>query len=141
MHKKNILFILAIVIFIIIIAFLFFNKSKEGSLIELNITNLESKIENKETFILCISSTTCTHCQDYKPKLKQIAKEYGLDIYYIDYDKYDYETFTNLVSFSGSTPTTAFIKNGDETSTATRINGDVSYTKIIEKFKSNGFIK
>ena len=140
MKKKNILFIIALVVFVVIILFLIFNKSKEGSLIELNISNLEAKLENKDTFILCISSTTCSHCQDYKPKLSKIAKEYGLYIYYIDYDKYDYETFTNLISFSGSTPTTAFIKNGDESSTATRINGDVSYTKIVEKLKSNGFI-
>ena len=52
MKKKNILFVVVIVIFIIIVSFLFLNKSKEGSLIELNISNLEAKLENKDTFII-----------------------------------------------------------------------------------------
>ena len=33
-----------------------------------------------------------------------------------------------------------FIKNGEEKTTATRIEGDVSTDKIIDKLKKNGFI-
>lgn len=138
---NNIILISAIVITILIILFLAIGKSKEGNLLELNLNNLKEKMENKETFVLCISKTTCSHCNDYKPKLKSIANEYNIDIYYIDVDKYNEEEFSNLISFDGSTPTTIFIKNGDEETTSNRINGDVSKSKIIDKLKSNDFIK
>lgn len=138
---NNIILIGAIIITILIILFLAIGKSKEGNLLELNLNNLKEKMENKETFVLCISKTTCSHCNDYKPKLKSIASEYNIDIYYIDVDKYDEEEFSNLISFDGSTPTTIFIKNGDEETTSNRINGDVSKSKIIDKLKSNDFIK
>lgn len=138
---NNIILISAIVITILIILFLAIGKSKEGNLLELNLNNLKEKMENKETFVLCISKTTCSHCNDYKPKLKSIASEYNIDIYYIDVDKYNEEEFSNLISFDGSTPTTIFIKNGDEETTSNRINGDVSKSKIIDKLKSNDFIK
>lgn len=138
---NNIILIGAIVITILIILFLAIGKSKEGNLLELNLNTLKEKIENKETFVLCISKTTCSHCNDYKPKLKSVASEYNIDIYYIDVDKYDEEEFSNLISFDGSTPTTIFIKNGDEETTSNRINGDVSKSKIIDKLKSNDFIK
>lgn len=138
---NNIILIAAIIITILIILFLAIGKSKEGNLLELNLNNLKEKMENKETFVLCISKTTCSHCNDYKPKLKSIANEYNIDIYYIDVDKYNEEEFSNLISFDGSTPTTIFIKNGDEETTSNRINGDVSKSKIIDKLKSNDFIK
>lgn len=138
---NNIILISAIVITMLIIVFLAIGKSKEGNLLELNLNNLKEKIENKETFVLCISKTTCSHCNDYKPKLESVASEYNIDIYYIDVDKYDEEEFSNLISFDGSTPTTIFIKNGDEETTSNRINGDVSKSKIIDKLKSNDFIK
>ena len=137
---NNIILICAIVITILIVLFLAIGKAKEGYLLELNLNKLKEKIENKETFVLCISKTTCSHCNDYKPKLKSIASEYNIDIYYIDVDKYDEEEFSNLISFDGSTPTTIFIKNGDEETTSNRINGDVSKRKIIDKLKSNDFI-
>lgn len=140
MKKKNFIFIGIIIIFLLILLFLSINNSK-GNLIELSYNDIKGKIENKENFVLCISRTTCSHCADYKPKLKEVAKENNINIYYIDVDKYDEEEFSNLISFDGSTPTTIFIKNGEEETTSNRINGDVSKSKIIEKLKSNGFVE
>lgn len=140
MKKKNFIFIGIIIIFSLILLLLFVNNGK-GNLIELSYNDIKEKIENKENFVLCVSRTTCSHCADYKPKLKEVAKENNINIYYIDVDKYDEEEFSNLISFDGSTPTTIFIKNGEEETTSNRINGDVSKSKIIEKLKSNGFIE
>lgn len=140
MKKKNFIFIGIIIVFLLILLLLFVNNGK-GNLIELSYNDIKEKIENKENFVLCVSRTTCSHCADYKPKLKEVAKENNINIYYIDVDKYDEEEFSNLISFDGSTPTTIFIKNGEEETTSNRINGDVSKSKIIEKLKSNGFIE
>lgn len=140
MKKKNFIFIGIIIIFLLILLFLSINNSK-GNLIELSYNDIKEKIGAKENFVLCVSRTTCSHCADYKPKLKEVAKENNINIYYIDVDKYDEEEFSNLISFDGSTPTTIFIKNGEEETTSNRINGDVSKSKILEKLKSNGFIE
>lgn len=101
------------------------------------------KVNNKENFILCVSATYCSHCQDYKPKLKKVANDYNILIYYIDIDELnedEYDKFKKEFSFDGGTPTTIFFKKGKETTTATRIEGNVSTEKIITKLKANGFI-
>ena len=143
MNKK--VFIISICSLILIILFVIaFNYYSRPRLYELDVNQVKDKIENKESFILCISATYCSHCKEYKPKLEDISKEYRMDIYYIDFDKYsdkEQELFRNYVSFDGGTPVTLFIKNGEEETTVNRINGNVSKDKIISKFKSNGFIK
>lgn len=136
--KKNIIIIIVLGIGL---GYLLFNSN--SNLIELDYHNLENKINNKESFVVCISRTTCSHCNDYKPKLRKVANKYKINIYYTDIDKYtktDLKKFNNLISFDGGTPVTIFIKNGEEKTTATRIEGDVSTDKIIDKLKKNGFI-
>ncbi len=145
MKKKNIFLILCTIalisLILLIVLYNYFNRSR---LYELNVDNVIEKINNKDSFILCISATYCEHCKEYKPKLEDISQKYELDIYYIDFDKYsenEQQLFRNYISFDGSTPVTLFIKNGEEETTVNRINGNVSKDKIISKFKSNGFIK
>lgn len=139
--KKNIIIIIITIVLGIGLGYLLFNSN--SNLIELDYHNLENKINNKESFVVCISRTTCSHCNDYKPKLRKVANKYNINIYYTDIDKYtktDLKKFNNLISFDGGTPVTIFIKNGEEKTTATRIEGDVSTDKIIDKLKKNGFI-
>lgn len=143
MNKKFFVFALILLIVIILSIFIFNFSFKKG-LHELNVQDVKEKIDNKESFILCISATYCSHCKEYKPKLEEVSKKYNLDIYYIDFDKYskdEQDLFRDYISFDGSTPVTLFIKNGEEETTVNRINGNVSTDKIINKFKSNGFIK
>ena len=140
MKNNNKIIVICGIILLIIIVVLFYIKYNKKQLIELTYTELVNKINNKDSFVLCISRTTCSHCYDYKPKLNEVAKEYKINIFYIDVDKYNEEDFSNLISFDGSTPTTIFIKNGAEKTTSNRINGDVSKSKIISKLKSNDFI-
>ena len=104
--------------------------------------DLIKKIENKEDVIILISQTTCGHCASYKPKLEEAANKHKIDIYYIDVDLLNDEERTELksyINFDG-TPATVFLRKGEESSAATRINGDASREKIEKKLKSNGFI-
>ena len=145
-EKKNIIYI-AIILAIILIAFLIIiniNNKKTDSLISLTYQQLQEKIDKKDDFILVVSQSTCSHCATYKPKLKIIAQDYNLDIYYIDYDLEKdniKKEFLENYDLDGSTPTTMFIKNGKQTNMFDRIEGDVSKEKAIEKFKKLGFIK
>lgn len=111
-------------------------------LIEIKYDEVIEKVNNEDSFILLISQTTCTHCKDYKLKLNDVAREYGLDIYYIEVNlltKEQYDAFKKYFNFDG-TPQTVFVIDGYEKTSANRIVGDVSTEKIINKFKSNGFI-
>ena len=143
MKKKKYLLIASILIVILGIIIGYFLFSMNDNLVRLSYDEIMEKIDNKESFILCISRTTCSHCNVYKPKLRKVANKYDIKIYYTDVDKYtknDLKDFNSKISFDGGTPTTLFIKDGKEKTTATRIEGDVSIEKIVDKLKKNGFI-
>lgn len=143
MKKKKYLLIVSILIVILGIIIGYFIFSMNDNLVKLNYDEIMEKIDNKESFVLCISRTTCSHCNVYKPKLRKVANKYDIKIYYTDVDKYsknDLKDFNSKISFDGGTPTTLFIKDGEEKTTATRIEGDVSIEKIVDKLKKNGFI-
>ncbi len=145
--KNNNLFLGAIILFIIIVtALLIINilNSNKGELIRINYKQYQNKIKKKESFILVVSASTCSHCAEYKPKLIKIAKKNKINIFYIDYDlesSKDQKEFLDDNKLNGSTPITLFIKNGKQTNIFDRIEGDVSQDKAIDKFKKLGFIK
>lgn len=116
---------------------------------EININQFNKMIENKEDFILFIGSSTCSHCAAYKEKVNKFIKEYQQKIYYIDIHKFSEEEaakFKTIVNFEG-TPTTVFFENGKEKEDENgnvriyRIEGNVEYSKVVEKIKKAGFIK
>ena len=143
MKKKIVIYISGLFIVLLGVTAGYFLFNKNNKLVELDYNEVISKLNNKESFVLCISRTNCSHCIDYKPKLRRVANEYDTYIYFIDVDKYDkkdLEAFNSRISFDGSTPVTVFIKDGEEKTTATRIEGDVSVDRIVNKLKKNGFI-
>ncbi len=110
---------------------------------EINLNEYKKMIENKETFILYIGAKNCQYCISYTKKLNKIIKEYQVKVYYIDVSllsETELTEFKGYVYYEG-TPTTVFIKNGEEESTYNRIIGNRSREKIIDKLKINGYIK
>ncbi len=110
---------------------------------EISYSDLNKMIDNKEDFILFIGSSSCSACAVYEVTLNDIIKEYNVDVKYIDLSKLSDQDESVLVSefpITG-TPTTVFVTNGDEKDTHNRINGSAKKSKIVEKFKENGYIK
>ena len=110
---------------------------------QLKYDEVMEKIQNKESFILVVSQTTCSHCKEYKPVFKKILKKNNLTAYYIEYDLLSDEEkkeFVKYINFD-STPVTVFLKNGEESTTANRIVGAREEEYIIGKLKSNGYIE
>lgn len=141
--KKKGLILVIICLVILIGAFITDRILSKDYLIELKYDEVMKKVNNKESFVLLFSQTTCSHCAQYKPKLSQVAKDYKINIYYLEVDLLKDKQEKELKKhFSyNSTPVTLFITDGDEVTAATRIVGDVSKDKIISKLKSNGYIK
>lgn len=110
---------------------------------KMSYTEYVNKIEAKESFVLEIMSKDCSACKAFKPKLVEFLNKYKVEMYYIDLDdfsKEEYDSFEKLVKFTG-TPTTIFIKDGEEETVSARIIGNVSENKILAKFKASGIIK
>ena len=122
------------------------NKQEEElnkHLITLSGSEFKEKIENKESFILIITGSNCSHCEGYKPTFKQVLHENDLYAYEVVQDTLNNEDLAylkNISSISG-TPTIVFINNGEETSTYNRIVGNVSKAKTTERLKTLGYIK
>ena len=141
--KKRAIIIITICLIVLIGAFIADMILGKSYLKELKYSQFVEKMENKESFVLLLSQTTCSHCKDFKPKLDKIAKKYKITIYYMETDLLDkdtYDTFKKKYFNFDGTPTTVFVINGEEKTAASRIDGDVSKEKIISKLKSNGFI-
>ncbi len=147
MKNKSNIFYIILIIAIILIAFILIatlGNTNKANLINLTYKQVEEKIANKDSFILVISQSTCTHCATYKPKLEKISKDYEIDIFDIDYDLENKEVqkeFLEEFNLDGSTPITIFIKDGKQTNLFDRLEGDLPENQVIEKFKEMGFIK
>ena len=142
--KKKLIILVSICLILLVGAFIADGILGNNYFSKIEYKEIINKIENKEDLVLLISQTTCSHCESYKPKLKDVAKKYKVEIYYIDIDLLEEDEYDELDSYlsigSSGTPLTIFLKNGDESTVANRIKGDTSKEKIVKKLKSNGFI-
>lgn len=110
---------------------------------EIDYKELNNMLDDKKSFILFIGSSTCSACAAYEGTLNSVIKDYGTDVKYIDLSKLSSSEEASLTSefpITG-TPTTVFIEKGDEEDTHNRIVGIAKKSKIIDKFKENGYIK
>lgn len=143
MKVKTKVIILVILCLVLLIGVLYGDKILSKSyLSEIKYDKVIEMMDNKEDFILLVSQTTCNHCMSYKPKLEDIAKEYKIQMYYIQVDllnNEEKEKFEDYISYDG-TPATIFIRNGEEKTVASRINGNQSISTIKMKLKANGWI-
>ena len=149
--KKKLLILTGLVLSIgaimaIIYAAITLNKQQEiesNYLIELTYKELEEKINNKESFVLIYTQTTCSHCHEFKPILKRtLAKQnfYGYEIVLDKLEKADRAKLNDIANVSG-TPTMVFIKNGQEINSSSRLVGIRSEDEIVNKLKYLGYIE
>lgn len=141
--KKKVIILCSICILILIGSLVADRIITNSYLKQLKYDEVMEKIQNKESFILVVSQTTCSHCKEYKPLFKKILKKNKLTAYYIEYDllsKEEKKEFVKYINFD-STPVTVFLKNGEESTTANRIVGAREEEYIIGKLKSNGYIE
>jgi predicted bacteriocin transport accessory protein len=120
-----------------------FTSCGSSKLKDISYSELNKKLKNNETFFFVVTRDGCQHCEKYIPKVEEVLEEYdivGYNLNYSDLSEEEDEEFYNTYGI-GSTPTTVFIKDGEEETTATRIEGDVSVERLTDKLKKNGFIK
>ena len=130
---------------LLIFAFLLISGcSKNGNLDKISFNDYKNLIENKETFILEVMSSSCSACDVLKPRLEEVINKYDIEVKYIDAGNLtedEYSEFAKMANHDGSTPTIIFYTKGGEETMATRIIGAVPKTKLIDKFTAMGYIK
>ena len=93
---------------------------KTGELTDITANEAMVKFENKESFILVIAQTTCSHCITYRANLEEFARSNPLFVYIIEADlpvNQDDGSFNNLYqTYFPSiqyTPTTYNVVDGE----------------------------
>ncbi len=150
MKKKAITFLVIIVIAAALIGVIYSSSVLKGKeidedkhLVLINYSELETKINNKESFILLISQSDCAHCLAFKPGFKEVLAKYDITAYEIQTDQISNEENNKLklIANISGTPTTVFIVDGEEANTANRLVGEATKTKIESRLKAMGYIK
>ena len=150
--KENVIKCAVIAIVIAAIAGLIYaavaiNKQKKETdkhLVEITVKELQEKIEKQETFVLVITRTDCSHCEAFKPVVKDVFKEYniyGYEINTANIADEDKELYTDLVTNVDGTPTTLFFKKGEETTVSNRLVGEVKRDKLVNRLRALGYIE
>ena len=135
--KKNIIISAVIIVLTVIIcaAIWFigkdFNKTEYPYIHELTFNELESKLNNQDSFVLIITQTGCSHCEAYLPVVQNVSDKYKVDFYVLNR--------TNI-SDEERTKTTLFYTSGEEKSALNRLVGQATEYRLVEKLTSEGYI-
>jgi hypothetical protein len=111
---------------------------------DLTYDEYKEKIDNKESFVLLLYQTGCSHCESFEPKLNEIISYYNLKIYGLNLaelsDK-EYSIVKNKTHVSG-TPTTVVIKEGSFENTGDdKLVGDKDEQVVLDFLVDNGYLE
>lgn len=153
MKKSDIALIIGVIVVIIAGVFLMGNSNKEldyelpldlegeVGLHKLSYSEYQEKIDNKETFVVIIERTSCSHCQNFMPVAEEFASSNNVPMYYIDTDEMEEDDWNKL-----ATSNTFFKKNNDSWGTPTTIalygsdalsyiEGETTSDKLLDMYK------
>lgn len=130
-------------IFVLLIISLLLVGCGSQSYTKVDYNELTEKLNNKDSFVLVIGSSTCAACKEYKVTMEEIMTKYNLEIYNIEIDSLSEEDgrkFSTAFTFQ-YTPTTIFIVNGEEKTTYDRLEGAASNEEVIKLLKKYNYIE
>ena len=127
-------------------------EEPKNPIIEINYNQYKDIIKNSEYTIILLASEECSHCQQYKPLIKQVAEEYNLTIYYLDVSKSLNNQEYNMIHDSYTalkdmyyeqvpiipTPTTIITKDGQEIDSKI---GNIGYNGFKDMLQKNYVIR
>lgn len=109
--------------------------------VEIDYNEFQIKIENKESFVLFMWQTGCSHCEAFEPTVTEVVKEKDILIYSInlaELTENEYAKIENKTFIKG-TPTTIYVKEGKVQST--KLVGNKSKEELIEFLKNYKLVK
>lgn len=141
--------ILAVLLFVLV------GCSSGKTVNEIKSTQVMTKIDNKESFLLYVASDTCSACLAFKPTLDEAIKNKGFDVYRIALDKENVMSDGKTSNPEGQknveklldtylggkvkvTPTLVYVEEGTVKSIS---EGALQYTQLLTWLSDNGIIK
>ena len=119
------------------------NKSNEKhtTTIELTYDEYEAKIKNKDSFVLLMWQTGCSHCISFEPTLNKIITYYNLEIYSINLKNVSEEQYSKIENktFITGTPTTVVFKDG--ITQTKKLVGDRDTEAVLEFLSKFNYLK
>lgn len=98
------------------------------------------KIENKDSFVILLWQTGCSHCEEFEPKLNKIISHYNLDIYGLNLADLTQEQYAKVKNktFIQGTPTMVYIKEGRNSQ---KLVGSKDDKEVLEFLSDVGYLK
>lgn len=119
----------------------YISDSSYSNILTVKLDKVRKMIEEKETFVLLISQTYCSHCIAFKPLYNQVLKDnkiIGYDLDLVTLSESDRLKFNELFEVT-QTPTTLVFVNGEEQ--AEKIVGVPIEKDLTEFLKKYSIIK
>ena len=133
--------LLLVIIIALVVVIAVFSENEGKYLKDISLNELNTKVSNKDSFILYVKQTNCEHCKAFSPVFVSALKDSKLTAYSLnmtDLSEDEQKTFDNMFTVDG-TPTVLFITEGEEG--FLKLEGEQSKEKIISTFQKTGFIK
>lgn len=98
------------------------------------------KIEEKESFVILLWQTGCSHCEAFEPKLNKIISYFNLNVYGLNLAELSEEEYAKVKNktFISGTPTMVYIKEGRNSQ---KLVGDKDESEILEFLTKIGYLK
>ncbi len=153
MKKTDIALILGVIIVVIIGCFAMKGtKAKptyklpltitgEKGLHKLKYSEYQEKVDKKESFVIIIERTSCSHCQNFMPVAEKFANDNNLPMYYIDTDEMSEDDWSKLPKSNTffkekgenwGTPTTIVLAGKDSVD---YIEGETTEESLLDLYK------
>ena len=113
----------------------------ESGLQLLSYADYQTKIDNKESFVVVLSRESCSHCANFIPVAKEFASEQKVPMYYVDTDTFSQEEWTTfeksntfLTKSKGNwgTPTTVVLAGNEAVD---YIEGETTKENLLNLYK------
>ena len=116
------------------------NETRVKTFTNITYDEYVKKIENKDSFVILLWQTGCSHCEDFEPKLNKIISYYNLKIYGLNLAELSEEEYDKIKNktFIQGTPTTVYIKEGKNSQ---KLVGDKEESEILEFLTKIGYLK
>ena len=124
------------------------NESNDNNNLNYNVKNLSSKVKDwldrinsGDNVVTVIASSTCPHCQNYKPIIEKVCKDKNIKLFFFESDELNGDEYTALTetveleNYEGYVPFTFIVKNKKVVEDYT---GEQSESDTIEMFEKAG---
>ena len=117
------------------------SKGTYTEVVEINYSDFESKINEKESFVLFMWQEGCSHCESFKPTLNDTVKKHDVLVYSINLSELEDKEYSKIENktFIKGTPTMVYVKEGVVQSN--KLIGNKKQDEIVAFFEKYDVIK